>query len=120
MGMFDTVYIERQDVLDTIKKIVKDKFSPDFQTKDLENMLFVYRVTDYGLEAETYKIGNCTLPFMIKESKGWKKLEYTTTLNLYTHTTKGKGFDLLLEFFRGKLTSYSIFINKKRYDYQIT
>lgn len=129
MGMFDTVYIEKKEIVEKLNSLLKEKREIyELQTKDLENMLANYRVKETYLESEDYiirepkksetrKIGNMTLPLYVREATGWRKLKYTQTLGVYTSSEKGKWIDVILEFYRGKLMSWVIYIEgKKKYE----
>lgn len=126
MGMFDSVYLENEQIKNHIQKLIKDdEVHPEFQTKDFENMLGLYKITDTGLEREKYLyrnakrseqtvFGKCRLPLAVKVHKGWEKLTFTHTLNVYTSTEKGKWVELFVEYFRGKLMAYTLYIRTKR------
>jgi hypothetical protein len=108
--MYDSIHFE-PGVICKCGKIHKD-----FQTKDLENALFNYRVTKtYKFETEITKsrkpkkseqrrIGNCYLPIVIIEHVKWSPFKYLG--NIYAYDLCGAGYwiDLCLRIIDGEVT----------------
>lgn len=89
MGMFDSVIVEKG--VKCGNEILKE-----FQTKDLANCLFNYKIKNNKFYEENTKMREAKrseqthigkelwLPICIIEHLGWRKSKYTGGLNIYT------------------------------------
>jgi hypothetical protein len=105
MGMFDYVVCEWP-----LKCGKFDKHG--FQTKDLENCLFVFRISKSGrMMRERYKLltvpkskqNKWGLPLFSKKRLGWKDMKFHGVLNFYSADKLGRWHEHFARFTDGTL-----------------
>lgn len=112
MGMYDEIHFEKPPIVNQPELLY-------FQTKSLENIMQGYRITEDGRfqeedcvyreprEDEKYKIGEMTLPFMVKEFKGWKDTNFTGEVYCYD-CKDGIWYDIILVVIYGKVDKMEV------------
>jgi len=95
MGMFDEIVVPKSYLRNLINKEEEMLFRKDhvFQTKDLENVMDLYKVFGQQL----YKLDR-SVSFLGDENEKWNKVNDNVSINFYDNVTDKKGDQYWMEF----------------------